>query len=378
MDSGQVRLKILIINNNAWSLYNFRAGLIDRLLHEGHRITALVPNKAALHPNLQDKIDCRKIFLRPRSWNPLAELRCWRGLLLNIRRHRPNLILTFTIKPNIAGCFLGKLCGIPVMPNVTGIGRIKHDRSCIGKLVMFVYRKALSVAFWVLFQNKDDAATFINLLPALGHKCTIVPGSGVDPTKYRPLPVKKAEKNRPTAFVFISRLMYAKGVGEFIEAAKMVKAEGNNCEFVLVGPTDEDDSQMFSQGELAERLHNSPVRYVGPSKDVREHLQTADCFVLPSYYPEGLPRSLLEAAAMELPLITTDMPGCREIVDEGRNGFLIKPRSVESLVQAMKKIIEMGPDQRHEFGRTSRQKVVDGFSEQRVVAAYMEKIRLIA
>jgi glycosyltransferase involved in cell wall biosynthesis len=299
--------------------------------------------------------------------NPLTDLRLivrYRALL---KRLRPAAYLSYTIKPNIYGSLAAGSLGIPALPNVSGLGTAFIRGGGLQALVTRLYRIGFARAPVVFFQNEEDRALFVGRGIVRRNQARVVPGSGVDLDHFAPAPLPDG----PPVFLFIGRLLRDKGVGEFVEAARSVRRDFPEARFQLLGGLDEGNRTGIRQPELDSWLAEGVVEHLGTTDDVRPYIAAATAVVLPSYR-EGLPRSLLEAAAMARPLIASDVPGCRDVVEDRVNGFLCKVRDHLSLAQTMRSLVEVPRKQRLGMGEAGRRKVQERFSEAFVVRAYLD------
>ncbi|HEX6660796.1 MAG TPA: glycosyltransferase family 4 protein, partial [Sphingomicrobium sp.] len=296
--------------------------------------------------------------------NPLADfalLLKYRGIL---KRVRPCAYLGFTIKPNIYGSMAARSLGIPAIANISGLGTVFIKRGPLLALVTSLYRFALGRAAVVFFQNPDDRALFIERRFVHPDKARLLPGSGVDLQHFAAVPLTED----PVTFLFIGRILGDKGIRELAEAARSL-----GIGVQLLGPIDEGNRTSIGRAELERWVREGVFEYLGETDDVRPFIEKATAVVLPSYR-EGLPRSLLEAGAMGRPLIATDVPGCREVVEDGVNGILCAVRDSASLAQAMKRFAEMPGEERAAMGSASRRKIETKFSEDVVIGAYLDAL----
>jgi glycosyltransferase involved in cell wall biosynthesis len=364
-------LKIVICLNTAWNLFNFRAGLIKALVAQGHEVIAVAPSDAYA-PRLAE-LGCRFVPLPMHNGGthlgPDALL-CWRFLRL-FARERPDVFLGYTVKPNVYGSLAARLFGVPVINNIAGLGAVFIQDGWLVRLVRGLYRLALRQAAKVFFQNDDDRQLFIagGLVQAAATE--LLPGSGIDLARFAlaapPVPGGKFR------FLLIARMLWDKGVGEYVEAARLLQARCPQAECCLLGFVDVKNPAAVSSAQMDDWVSQGVVRYLGSSDDVRAHIAQADCIVLPSYR-EGTPRTLLEAAAMGRPIITTNAVGCREVVDDGRNGFLCQVRSATDLADKMTQMVALPPDQRQAMGLAGRAKMEAEFDEQIVIKKYLAAI----
>ncbi|MFL6801818.1 MAG: glycosyltransferase family 4 protein, partial [Sphingomicrobium sp.] len=277
--------------------------------------------------------------------------------------------LGFTIKPNIYGCLAAAREGVPAIANIAGLGTVFIRRGMLLGLVSRLYRVAVRRAPVVFFQNPDDRALFLERRLVRSEQARLLPGSGVDLDRFTSAPLSGG----PPTFLFIGRLLGDKGVRELIAAARIIRKSRDDLRIQLLGSLDEGNRTAISRAELDQWLGEGLVEYLGETEDVRPFIQRATAVVLPSYR-EGLPRSLLEAAAMARPLIATDVPGCREVVEDGVNGFLCQVNEPESLAAALLKLADLPAIERSAMGGESRRKVEQRFSESAVIAAYLNAI----
>ena len=366
---GVTRTKIAIVSRCAWTLYNFRSGLIRAILREG----ANVITGGAGGDGFEDKVRRLGVpfFELPvdkRGINPIADLRLMFCLFRWYRLERPRIVHHFTIKPVIYGSIAAKAAGVPVIINtVTGLGYLftDQDLAWLSKIVRVLYRGAFSVSHHIFFQNNEDKIFLCRGNRKLLRKVTIQPGSGVDCNFFKPMQGLNGSSEKGTTFLMVSRVLKVKGVYEFVEAGRRVRKVYPDTRLKLLGRRDERNPSVISLRELEQWQSEGALEWLGEVEDVRPFLSRADVVVLPSYR-EGTPRSLLEAAAMEKPLIATDVPGCREIVIPDKTGLLVQPKDPDGLAKAMIKMIE-NPLMRLEMGRKARCKVKKEFDEALVI-----------
>ena len=299
--------------------------------------------------------------------NPFTDLRLLLKYRALLQRIRPAAYLSYTIKPNIYGAFAAASLGIPALPNVSGLGTAFIRGGRLQALVTRLYRIGFACAPVVFFQNQEDRALFIDRRIVKPSQAQVLPGSGVDLDFFLPAPLPNGH---PT-FLFIGRLLRDKGVVEFVEAARMLRADSPEARFQLLGALDEGNRTGIGQAEVDGWVADGIVEQLGTTDDVRPFIAAATAVVLPSYR-EGLPRSLLEAAAMARPLIASDVPGCRDVVEDGVNGFLSEVRNPGSLAAAMRRLLQLPRPQQIAMGEAGRKRVQERFSEAFVVRAYLD------
>ncbi len=368
--------KIIVNVNSAWNLFNFRAGLIVDLIEAGYEVVAVAPSDDNV-PKLE-LLGCRFVNLEMdnQGTNPFRGLlllwRYWR-LLLN---EKPDLCLFYTVKPNIFGSLASTFCGVPFINNVAGLGSVFISGGWLKRVVQSLYKIALRNSIKVFFQNKDDLELFLENKLINPKLADVVPGSGINLNYFSP--VKTATdttENSSFKFLLIARMLKDKGVVEYVQAAQMLKESGFKAEFCLLGFLDVQNPAAISTEQMNAWVKDGFVNYLGSSDDVREHISNANCIVLPSYR-EGTPRSLLEAAAMAKPIITTDAVGCKEVVVDGENGMFCEVKSSADLASKMKQMLMLTEEQRRLMGQKGRLKMEKEYDEKIVIQKYLQTIEL--
>ena len=359
---------IVLSANSDWNIANFRQGLIRAMRSAGYEPVVMAPKDPAAEARMA-ALGVQRIPVRiERSGrNPLADAR----LLLEYKRLlgklRPAAYLGFTIKPNIYGSLAAASLGIPAIPNVSGLGTAFIRRGMLQQIVTRLYRVAFSRCPVVFFQNDEDRQLFVDRGIVEDRQARVLPGSGVDLEHFTPRP----PTNGPPAFLLVGRLLRDKGVREFVGAARALSPMLTGSRFQLLGPIDQANRTAITRAQLDDWVADGVVEYLGVTDDVRPYMAKATAVVLPSYR-EGLPRSLLEAAAMERPLIAADVPGCRDVVEDGVNGYLCDPRDSRSLASAMRRMAALSPAERLAMGQAGRRKVQEQFGEELVVQSYLD------
>lgn len=362
---------VAITSNTSWSIYNFRQSLIRALQAEGFRVLIFSPVDDYTSRLAEAGYEHYDVKIHRSGINPIEDLRtawCYWRLLW---KHKPDVLLTYTPKPNIYGAIAACLAGVPVITNISGLGRAFISKNWITSLVKCLYRVALQSPVKVYFQNKDDRAAFLELDLVDEEKVALLPGSGIDTRKYIPIDAIK----QPDRFVFtmVARMLRDKGVGEFVDAARIVKRSHPRAVFRLVGFMDAGNPSAITAAEMSTWVNEGVVEYSGPTDDVRSAFSMSDCVVLPSYR-EGTPRTLLEAASMALPIITTDAPGCRDTVDDGISGYLCQVKDSKGLAACMLQMMELPEFSRRQMGLAGRRKMERQYDETIVLNAYRTAI----
>jgi glycosyltransferase involved in cell wall biosynthesis len=362
--------RVVLAGNSSWNIVNFRSGLIHALKAAGYEPVVIAPIDPAAEQRMADLGVERIVIGMERSGlNPLADLRLMLTYHRLLRDLRPIAYLGFTIKPNIYGGIAARFASVPLIANISGLGTVFIKRGPLLALVSRLYRFAFKRAAVTFFQNPDDLALFVERGLVGQAQAQLLPGSGVDLEQFRPA----APAPGVTTFLFIGRLLGDKGVWEFVQAARIVHADIPGVRFQLLGPIDEGNRSAVGRGEVDRWVAEGTIEYLGATEDVRPFIERATAVVLPSYR-EGLPRSLLEAAAMARPVIATDVPGCRELVEPGINGFLCAARDSQSLAKAMKMMLKTSTDERAQMGAASRRMVEKGYSQSVVIGAYLDAL----
>lgn len=368
--------KVMIALNTAWNLVNFRAGLIRALIAAGYEVVAVAPDDE-YSPRLA-ALGCRFVPLPMdnKGVNPGRDLLLlWRFVRLLVSE-RPDVFLGYTVKPNVYGSMAAHLLDIPVINNVAGLGTAFIKQNWLTKVVKTLYRVALLRSGKVFFQNEEDLDLFVATGLVKQQVTGRLPGSGVDLARFAvaPLPSFTGEGDGKVRFLLIARMLREKGIAVYVEAGRLLRDKFPNAEFCLLGFLDVQNPSAISREEMAAWVAEGAVSYLGSSDDVRKEIAMSDCVVLPSYYREGTPRSLLEAAAMGRPIITTDAIGCRDVVDDGVNGYLCHSRDEEDLAGKMAQFLEMSADARVAMGLAGRAKVEREFDEHLVIDRYLDAI----
>jgi glycosyltransferase involved in cell wall biosynthesis len=364
---------LAIAYNTSWYVYNFRLPLIRALIQRGWRVTVLAPRDSYSARIEETGAAHRHIDLEQRGMNPLRELATLRQFKAAYKELRPAVVLQYTIKPTIYGSIAARSLGIPVINTITGLGMM-FSGGFRERAARALYRYAFAKVDLAFFQNADDRELFISGRMIAAERTALMPGSGVDTERFSPRP----RGSGPFTFLLAARLLRAKGVEDFIAAARVVKTRHADARFVLLGSHDAADAEFADAAILSQAEKEGTVERPGHVDDVRPFLAAADCIVLPSYYREGVPRSLLEAASMGKPLIAADSVGTREPVRNGENGFLCRPRDPADLASKMEAMISMPPQRRSEMGAASRRLVIEGYDERVVVNACLEAVQRLS
>lgn len=368
----RMKQKIVISINTAWNIYNFRSGLIRALTDHGYDVVAIAPDDE--YSERLKELGCRFICLSMdrNGSHPGRDLILLARYLLLLKTENPLVYLGYTVKPNVYGSIASHALRIPVINNIAGLGATFINTNFLTRIVRSLYKLALSRSHRVFFQNLDDQEMFIRTGLVRPEITDRVPGSGINMAHYQPIPPLPLLA-RPFCFLLVARMLKDKGVYEFVEAARTVRRRMPETEFQLLGFIDAANSNAISAQQIKDWEDEGLINYLGKTDDVRPYMAAADCVVLPSYR-EGVPRSLLEAAAMARPIITTDTVGCRDVVEDQVNGFLCQVKDSNDLAEKMTSMIGLLPEERLKMGEAGRQKVKSEFDEKVVIQKYIEAI----
>ena len=363
--------KVFILANSSSGLYDFRNELILRLTKD-YQVTVSVPSEG----NDQDKCGDLKsigccvipVGIDRRGINPLKDLKLFWNYYRLLRQEKPKLVITYTIKPNIYGALACRIRKIPCCVNITGLGTTFQKQGFLRQLVILLYRTALKKAQRVFFENAANRQLFIDEKIVSEEKTVLLSGAGVNLQRYdlRPYP-----EDGPTRFLFIGRVMREKGVDELFSAMQRLHSEGADCTLDMLGGYEEDYAQIIRRYEEQGWLH-----YHGYQTDVRPFIEKSHCFVLPSYH-EGMANTNLECAAVGRPVITSNIPGCREAVVDGKSGLLCDAKNADSLYHAMSRFLKLSARERENMGLAGRQHMEAVFDKRLVVAETIRSLESI-
>ena len=347
---------------------------IKSLQDQGHEVHTVAPHDTYTHRLEEAGCIHHNVKMDSRGANPIRDC----GLILEFwsiyRKLQPDVILHYTIKPNIYGTLAAAMLKIPVINNVCGLGTVFLKKGVVSLIAMKLYRWAFRSPKKVFFQNAEDKQLFLerNLVPPA--IADLLPGSGVNLQHFVPVDSRKNEK---FTFLLISRLITDKGVLEFIDAVRQLKAKGLNVHFQVLGPKDPRHKRGIKVSTIDSWIHDGLIEYLGTADDVRHFINNADCIVLPSYR-EGTPRTLLEAASSGKPIIATDVPGCHHVVVNNYNGLLCKLKDSNDLADKMQTMAGLDDKVRKEMGANGRRKVELEYSEDIVIQKYIAAIEPLA
>ena len=357
--------KILILANNDIGLYKFRKELIEELLKDNQVFISL-PNGEFV----KELVNLGCVFIETnisrRGTNPITDLRLMFEYKKILNRVKPDVVLSYTIKPNVYGGMMCRFTKTPYIANITGLGTAVENGGVLQSITIFLYKIALKNASCVFFQNKENAE-FINSKGIIKGRQKIIPGSGVNLDHYEILDYPEDDTIN---FLFISRVMKQKGIDQYLDAAEYIRKKYTNTQFHILGFCEE------SYEEKLKAMHDKGIiQYHGMQSDVRKFHKISHCTIHPTYYPEGMSNVLLESAACGRPIITTNRSGCREIVDDGINGYVIEQQNSQDLIEKVEKFLKLSYEEKKEMGLAGRVKVEREFDRQIVVDAYKDEIK---
>ncbi len=370
-------MRIAIVANTAWYLVNFRLNLIRAIQADGHEVVAVAPDDSAQARRLRaEGVVFAPVAISGSGTHPLRELQSVWALRRVFRQHGVQAVFSYTPKGNLYSSLSALTCGVPFVPNVSGLGRAFIRKNWVTVVVSLLYRLTLGRAHKVFFQNLDDMGVFIASKLAPRERCERLPGSGVDLLHFVPQPMPLHAPDAPV-FLLIARLLWDKGVGEFAEAAYLVRQQYPKARFQLLGFLEVENPSAVPRSQVQTWESQGVLTYLGHTDDVRPFLRVVDVVVLPSYR-EGVPRTLLEAAATGRPVITTDAPGCRDTVVHGQTGFICRVADAQDLARQMLAFLAMPPSERTAMGQRGRLRIEAEFDEKLVLNAYLREVTQLA
>lgn len=367
-------MRVAIVINSSWNIYNFRRSLIQALLDRGDEVVAIAPEDIYSERLQEMGCEFHPISMNTTGVNPIRDIFLFFRLILMYRRVKADIYLHYTIKPSIYGTVAAKIAGNrPVINNVSGLGTVFLQNNWVLSVAAFLYRASFQHANHIFFQNNADKVLFLSLIRLSKPTVSVIPGSGIDYHRFLP----RNHTNGQFTFIMIARLLMDKGVQEYVEAATLLRSKGIKARFLLLGQIEKKHMRGISAAEVNRWAKEQIVDYVGVSDTVEDWIARAHVVVLPSYR-EGLPKTLLEGAAMGKPLIASNVAGCNSVVVDGINGYLCEPKSAESLAETMEKMMSLSPERRELMGENGRRHVIANFDERFVIHDYLQKIDRLA
>lgn len=357
--------RILFLVNHDVVIYNFRLEIVERFINDGHEVHISSPYGERIDDLIKLGAKFHEIKMDRHGMNPKEELRILGEYKKLMKEIKPDICLGFTIKPNIYGAIAARKYHVPFVANITGLGTAVENPGLSQKISILLYKYAFREIQRVFFQNEENRQFFIDHNIAV-RAHDLLPGSGVNLQRYmqEPYPTEETIK-----FAFISRIMKEKGIDQYLEAAEEIKKNYNNVEFHVCGFCEPE-----YDGKLQEKDKDGTVIYHGMIRDVAGMMTQMNCIIHPTYYPEGISNVLLEACATGRPIITTDRSGCREVVDDGINGYMIPCQDSSALIVAIEKFLNLSLEEKEKMGAMARKTVVKKFDRQIVVEKYVEEV----
>ncbi|MEQ8686251.1 MAG: glycosyltransferase family 4 protein [Imperialibacter sp.] len=363
-------MRIAIVINSSWNVYNFRKNLIKALLERGDEVIAIAPKDEYSKKLVAMGCEFYPVPMNTTGVNPIRDLLLLFRLIRIYKKVKADVFLHYTIKPGIYGTLAAKFAGsAAVINNVSGLGTVFIQDNWVLSVAVQLYKHSFKFADHIFFQNPDDKKLFLSLVNPEGPSTSVIPGSGIDHHRFFP----KFNTNGHFTFLMVARILVEKGVKEYVEAARILKGKGLNVKFLLLGQIEKKHLRAISAATVQQWHDEKVIEYVGVTDKVEDWIARAHVVVLPSYR-EGLPKTLLEGAAMSRPLIASDVPGCNAVVHDGVTGLLCKERDVDSLADAMQRMMFFTDDERSAMGENARQHVITHFDDSFVVDEYLEKI----
>lgn len=365
--------KIVMVGNTTWSMIKFRKGLIKKLIELNYEITIVSPfDKHVLEIK---ELGCNYIDINidNKGSNPIKDIKLifeLKKIYLNIK---PDLIIHYTIKPNIYGTIASKLAGINSFAVVTGLGYTFINNTLVSKIAKLLYRFSFKFSEKVFFINNDDKNEFINNQLVIKSKINILPSEGIN-TSFFSNNSNNTGNISNISFLLIARMLWDKGVGEYVDAANILKEKYPNVVFGLLGYLDSDNPKAITKKQMNEWESYCNIKFYGSTDNVKYFISKSDCIVLPSYR-EGISMTLMESASLSKPLIATNVPGCKDLIDDGINGFLCEVKNAEDLANKMEKMINLNLEERISMGKAGREKMIKEFDESIVISKYLENIK---
>jgi len=363
-------MKIAIVINTSWNIYNFRMGFIKALQRAGHEVHTIAPMDEFTPYLVEAGCIHHPMRMDRRGVNPFKDIALTGELFLTYLKVRPDIILHYTIKPNIYGTLAAALLGIPVINNVCGLGTVFLKKNLASAIAIALYKFSFLFPKKVFFQNPEDLDLFVSKKLISKHQADLLPGSGIDLEEFRPAGFNR---NRHFTFLMISRLIIDKGVLEYVKAVEILRARGVFARFQLLGSADPKHKRGIQLDTIEKWIINGTVEYLGTTDNVIPYIVNADCIVLPSYR-EGTPRALLEAASCAKPIVATDVPGCRQVVLNNFNGLLCKLKDAEDLADKMENMLKMKDSQLKQLGENGRKLVERKYDQAIVIEKYINAI----
>lgn len=367
---------IAFVSNSAWSVYNFRMDVICCLLDQGYNVLIMAPDDDYSIRLKEAGCHFLPIDFNNKTANPVSDWFFYKQLKRLYKQYRPDFIFHYVAKPNIYGSLAAHAVKIPSVAVITGLGYPFAKRNWLYYTLKFLYKKALRHTNEVWFLNNEDARIFITEKIVNIEKAKVLPGEGVNTDYFSPS--FDSGKNKDDVFTFImsTRLLRSKGIGIYADAARILKKKNYIVRFELIGFFESHHPDSITREDLSKWGQEGLIHYRGFAKDVRPFLEDADCFVFPSFYNEGVPRCLMEAASMELPIITSYNRGCKEVVLNNSTGYICRNQDPFDLADKMEKMINLPAEDRARMGKNGRSLIIKKFGIEKVIDEYIGTLNM--
>lgn len=369
-----LRRKIAFVSNSAWSVYNFRLDVIEMFLEQGHEVIVLAPDDSFSRKLTETGCLFVPLAFNNKTANPVEDLQFYFQLKRHYRRLKPDLIFHYVIKPNIYGSLAAAAEKIPSIAVVTGMGYAFARKNWLSGFVAALYKRSLRKSKEVWFLNNDDASMFLYRGLVDIEKVKVLPGEGINIPHFTRGESSSKKSQRKFTFLMSARLLKSKGIGVYADAARILKKKNYDIACNLIGFYEEGHPDSVDPETMRKWEEEGLIQYKGFARDVRIFLNNADCFVFPSYYNEGVPRSLMEAASMELPVITAFNRGNKEVVLNNSTGFLCQPHNPFDLADKMERMINLSYEDRLRMGRNGRMHVLRKFNIDLIKEVYQQTL----
>lgn len=360
--------KVLILVNHDVVIYNFRKELVERLLQEGYEVVISSPYGERIDELIEMGCEYSEVSIDRHGTSILTEAKLLKYYISTVKAIKPDMVFTYTIKPNIYGGIAAQLFNVPYVANITGLGTAVEHEGNMQKLSIFLYKLAFKRIKKIFFQNTDNRQFFIDNNIGI-EKHGLLPGSGVN---LRQFSIMEYPEEKTIEFVFLSRIMQEKGIEHYLDAAKYIRKKYPHTRFHICGFCEEDYHDTLKSLEK-----DNIVQYHGMVLDIKGILKKTHCTIHPTYYPEGLSNVLLESLACGRPIITTDRSGCREVVNDGVNGYLVEQKNSEKLIEKIEQFLKLDHKSREKMGIQGRKLVEKEFDRQIVVDEYLKEVRQV-
>ncbi|KPB05742.1 glycosyltransferase family 4 protein [Bacillus sp. CHD6a] len=361
--------KVLILTNHFITIYNFRKELITKLIDDGHEVYISMPN--AEENKFFSDMGCKIIetSIDRRGINPLKDIKLIFNYIKIMKMIKPDIVFSYTIKPNIYGSIASNITRNRQVSNITGTGATFIKKNAVSIIAKLLYKVSIKRSYKVFFQNRGDMNFFTdnNMLKS---NYSMLPGSGVNLEQYS---VCRLPSNKETSFIFIGRVMELKGIDQYIECAKIVKSKYPNTNFYIAGFIEEDKYKGIIEDFHAKGI----INYIGFQKNIKSWIQQCHCTVLPSHGGEGVPNVLLESAAMGRICIASNINGSIDVIEDGKSGFVFKVGNAKDLIEKVEMFLRMSNETRKQMGLAGREKVEREFDRQIVINSYLEELNKV-